>query len=449
MANGEERDETEVIEWFKSQLEVKSPKKLARELGVNKSTVTRNRSRVRMGKRLATPFRRRCERRMDGEEREAEEKAAADEIARQEGIAREREAQRKADREAKEKVDRVEEEAAAKKEEEEERRQQEEDEAWEEELQSWEEKLRAAGYVFEWAEGDASDLLIAGITKFGYVDVGTAAVALLPDDVVLWRDKTAAYFREGVSYTLRLQERAIRNGQTPEMIGNFPASDVYYDALPDQLWRYGEEGVKVIAEWRELTDAYGNLATGELPAFVHPKTVAAFERLISIEETSGYDFKDSRLGPDARDRLKRLQRRATLPSIGLKTAGMTWSACESAAIWIAYEGVALLGVILLALLAVGVGVGLVFGIGWGLVQLWNWATYHWTEIGLTLLTVAALAALVGMAYCWVKEADSGWAIAGRIGVIVGLVLAVVTCFVALLMIGKVIHDLLDALQSGV
>ena len=59
---------------------------------------------------------------------------------------------------------------------------------------------------------------------------------------------------------------------------------------------------------------------GELPAFVHPKTVAAFERLVSIEEESGYDFKDSCLGPDARDRLKRLQRRAVLPDIGLTTA---------------------------------------------------------------------------------------------------------------------------------
>ena len=458
MAGCTEGGKDEVVAWLEAQLEVKSERQLGREYNIDSSVINRNMRSLRNGKRLAGPFRKRIQKIIEQEradelhQQHLSEQAEAEELERREAIARARAAKLEAEREAKaaaakEKADHEAAKAEAQKVADENRRWQEFDKIFLSSSADWEAKFRAAGYLEdgEMVEGDADELFDAWISKLDYVDVGVAAVALLPDDVVIWRDKTAAYFREGVPFRQRLQETAVQEGQPrPAMIGNFPSSDVYYDPLPDQIWRYGKEGVKVIAEWRELTDAYGRLGTGKLPTIVHPKTVAGFERLISIEEKSGYVFRDSRLGPDAHDRLQRLQRRAVLPAIGLTTAKMTWSACNSAAIWIAYEGVALLGVILFYVL---LPVAVVLGIGWGMVQLWNWASGHWTEIGLALLIAAVLAAFVGMAYWWVKQADSGWAVVGRIGVIAGLLLAIAMGVVALVIIGSALHDLHDALQS--
>ena len=463
----EDGKEDEVVSWLKAQLELKSQRQLGRDIKIDPSVISRNMRALRKKKGLAGPFRKRIQNMLE-QERAAElhrqhlrEQAEAEELERQEAIARERAAKLEAEREeearaAKEKADREAEKAAAKMEAERERQQREFEKALFSSFEEWEAKFRAAGYMKEGqeVEGDADELFFAGISELDYVDVGTAAVALLPDDFVIWRDKTVAYFREGVSFRQRLQKRAVREGQSrPDMIGNFTALDVYYDPLPDRLWRYGRAGVKLIAEWRELTDAYGHLATGKLPKIVCPETVKCFARLITIEEMDEYSFQDSRLAPDARDRLKQLQRRATLPAIGLTTAGMTWSACKSAANWLVDEGWYWLGLTLLAAMAAAV----VFGIGWGLVQLWNWGwsvgtdAVNWVsdnrkEFGLGLLLAAELAVLGGMAFWWVRSGGSGWAIVGRIGILICAALVVTAALVMLFMVGKTLHEMGVALQ---
>ena len=458
----------EVVSWLKAQLELKSQRQLGLDIKIDPSVISRNMRALRKKKRLAGPFRKRIQNILEQEHaaelhrQHLKEQAAAEELARQEEFAREREAKLEAEREAKakaakEEAERKAKEAEAKRKADEARRQLEFEKALFSSFESWEEKFRAAGYLEEGqeVEGDADELFFAGISKLDYVDVGTAVVALLPDDYVIWRDKTVAYFRESVSFRQRLQKRAVRNGVAqPEMIGNFPASIVYYDPLPDQLWRYGKEGVKLIAEWRELTDAYGHLATGKLPKIVHPETVAGFERLLSIEETSGFDFQDSRLAPDARARLKRLQRRATLPAIGLTSAGVAWGATKFATHWFMDEGWRWLGWTLVAAMTAAV----VFGIGWGLVQLWNWAwsvgtdTVNWVadnkkDVGLGLLLAAEITVLGGIAFWWVRSGGSGWAIAGRIGILICAALVVAAALAMLFMVGKTLHEMGVTLQS--
>ena len=333
-----------VIAWLKAQLELMSARQLGLKYGIDRTVITRNMQHHLEGKGLAGTFRRRIEgiigrERLDKLHRQhLAEQAAAAELKRQEELAREAEAKERAEREAAEakgrkKAERDARAAAAKAKAGQDRREREQRQAVLNALKGWQEKLQAAGYLAEGetVEGDAEELLLAGISDLDYVDIGVAAIALLPDDYLIWRDKTARFFREGVSYKARLQPTAVPKDQLrPAMIGNLSSSVVYRDPLPDQVWRYGKEGVEIITEWGRLTDAYGHLATGDLPRVVHPETVRGFERLIDIEEHSGYVFEDSCLGPDARDRLNSLQRRAVLPVIGLATTGITWAVTKFA-----------------------------------------------------------------------------------------------------------------------
>ena len=65
--NRDEKDPEEVIAWLKAQLELKSQRQLARELGIYQSIVSRNVKGLREGKSLAAPFRKTIERAMEKE----------------------------------------------------------------------------------------------------------------------------------------------------------------------------------------------------------------------------------------------------------------------------------------------------------------------------------------------------------------------------------------------
>jgi len=456
---------------FLAQVKKVGVRGFGRQHDIDPGVVSRNRKWIRQKKGMADPFTKRlanimqAERAADLHRLHLAEQAAVAERDRREKEARERaEAaaakrdaeQKAADARAKREAEQAAAAAAARRQADEDRRQRELVEAFILSCEGWEEKFRAAGYMVEgqMVEGDADELLLAGISDLAYVDVGVAAVALLPDGYVIWRDKTVAFFREGVPYKLRLQPTAVREGQRrPEMIGNFAASVVYRDPLPDQLWRYGKEGVEIITEWGRLTDTYGHLAAGKLPRFVRPQTVAAFERLIDIEEQSEYVFEDSCLGPDAHDRLKALRRRAILPAIAITATKMVDGAGKSAATWFRANCWALLAGLAAVLLAIAVAVGIAWGaiLGWSLLKaLGNWSKDNWI-----IPVLAAEALLIGGGvtwWVWPKERDTGWTVAGRICcVVLGLVMIGVVV-AGLISIGEAAHEIAVAfnpLKQGI
>ena len=455
-----------VIEWLEAQLKLMSARQLGLKYHIDPSVITRNMKNYRQGKGLASTFRTRIEgiieqERLDKLHRQQlADQAAAAELARKEALERKAEATERAEREAEEDEARKRAAQIAKKAKAQERadaarQRREMEDAFIRSCEYWEDRFREAGYLREgqMVEGDADELLHAGISDLDYVDIGVAAVALLPDDYVIWRDKTVAFFREGVSYKARLQPTAIPKGQPrPKMIGNLSSSVVYRDPLPDQLLRYGKEGAKLIAEWGRLTDAYGHLAKGSLPRFVHPETVEAFERLIDIEEHSGYVFEDSCLGADARDRLKSLQRRAVMPVIGLTSAEMTWDATKSATRWVYSEGWKWLAGTVAALVAVAVVVGVAWGMwealkwGWGvLTALWTWSTAN----GAFLLIGGLILCLIGEVVWWVwpKKRDTVDQVAVRVAVVMFAVLFLGVVGTGALLVASDVREMVAAFEG--
>ena len=111
MAKGtEDGKEDEVVLWLKAQLELKSQRQLGLDIKIDPSVISRNMRALRKKKRLAGPFRKRIQSMLE-QERAAElhrrhlrEQAAAEELARQQEIARAREARLEAEREAKAKA---------------------------------------------------------------------------------------------------------------------------------------------------------------------------------------------------------------------------------------------------------------------------------------------------------------------------------------------------------
>lgn len=452
MSDHEEIPYDEIETWYLAQVNKLGPSKFGRKHSIDKGLVSRNRKRIRDKKGLPGPFTKRIADIMAAERAEEQrrqrlaEQAAAAEQARQEKLAAAK-AKRAADHKARE--------ARDKRRAEEARRDQELEKEFIRFCERWEEKLREAGYLLEgdMIEGDANELPFAIIHEVNYIDIAAAAVALLPDDYVIWRDKTAAFFREDVPYTLRLQPTAVPEGQLrPAMIGNLPASTVFYDPLPHELWFYGKKGAKVVAEWRELTDAYGHLATGKLPRVVHRETVRGFERLIQIEGESGFVFEDSRLGPDARDRLKSLQRRAILLSIAKATKNITWRAIKSTARWCYHTGwkwlLGLIAVLMVAAVVVGL-VGMAIE-----VTRWVRAGSRWIENRIEnnseiLLIAVMLLFIAGIVTWWVwpKERDTLWTVTQRVLVVVGCIVMIVVGINFLFAIPSEFNKFEDLLQS--
>ena len=466
----EQEQDDPVVEWLEAQLKLMSARQLGRKYHIDPSVITRNLKNYREGKGLAGTFRTRIEGIIEQEQLERlhrqhlADQAAAAELKRQEDLTRDAVVKERAEREAaeakeKERAERIAKKAAATARADVARQRREMEDAFILACEDWEARFREAGYLTErqMVEGDAEELILTGISDLDYVDIGVAAVALLPDDYVIWRDKTVKFFREGVSYKARLQPTAIPNGQPrPEMIGSIPTSVVYRDPLPDQLWRYGREGVELISEWRRLTDTYGHLATGRLPWVAHLETVRGFERLIDIEEQSEYVFEDSRLGPDARDRLKALQRRAALPAIGLTTADMTGSASKAAVRWLCSDGWKWAGYAVAALVAIAVVVGAALGFwevvkwGWGLrTDLWAWGRANG---GVLLLGGILLAGTGGVAWwVWPKSRDAAIDVVWRATLVMAVVFAVgvvgIVIAIVVISVAPEVKEIMAAIES--
>ena len=105
-------EESEILEWFKAQLAVKSQRQLADEIGINPSIVNRNFWRMKRGEPLTEPFREHIERILDALRQEklrqqrqtdlaeAEAKVEAEAKAEATRIRQEMAAREKADRDA-------------------------------------------------------------------------------------------------------------------------------------------------------------------------------------------------------------------------------------------------------------------------------------------------------------------------------------------------------------
>ena len=454
-------DPAEVIEWFKAKLAIMSGRQLAREMGIDPSIVNRNHKRMRKGRPLAGPFRTKIEAILEGERQEKlRQKHAEDQAAAKADADRQAEAERDAkDEREKERqfkavggilfaIGR----SRQRREEEEERARQRRASLLA--IAPLLEKLRKMSILASWDEenlpGDAKELIDEGVTAFPYVSLEMMIVALAPDDYLFPCGLTAAQLRKGVTARQRLQSTAVPEGQSrPLFIGVVPSSYVYFDPLPGETWRHGERDAKLIGEWRSLTQTYGHLASSRLPFIVRPETVGAFERLIELEETSTLDFKDSRLGADARDRLKRLPRRAVIPAVKREADGLLGDAGN----WYSERGWKLpLQLVFVALLApsvVGVAFGIMeffrlLGVGWNAARTWLVDSGMWSDDGAIIAVIIIIIIIVAVCWVWRREGESKWPPMRRFIFVILYLSAVITVIAGFIMAIHVVHEIFVA-----
>ena len=211
------------------------------------------------------------------------------------------------------------------------------------------------------------------------------------------------------------------------MIGRVPDFTLRRVPLPDEAWRYGEDDAGIMSEWRRLTEACADLATGELPRFVSHNDLRDFERLVNIESESARTFEGSVLGEDAERRLRQMRRRAALSSIltgatELAAGGLRWFLHRGQR-YAAYAALSVILMFALVLLAWGV---------WELLKfLWEMLVEHkWQIIGV----LAAIAATAGAIWwIWPKtdrnvyppRRDAALQVVARTGIVVGIVVMAV------------------------
>ena len=399
--------ESEVRYWFRRQLSRRDSggrtvalRVLAKELGVNKSTVSRNGRQLRNDQPLAAPFYALAEARLAAERldvlrvRHLQLLKGSQEDARREEARRAEEArvartERSRDRNrrlsmtthALETVRRLDAErhqrlAAARA-----------------ALEPWFGTLRAAGIRAPGDEtlyGDARELIDDGITDIHYSDAGVAAVALAHDDYVFECGLTAAELRSGLTAMQRLQPTVADGQDLPGTIGGVPAFTVRRVPLPDEAWRYGKAAAGMMNEWRRLMEVCADLATGELPWFVSRGEFRDFERLVRIESESVYTFESTVLGGDVERRLWQMRRRSALSSVitgmtELSAGGLKWLLRRG---WIYAVCAALSVVLVLALVLLAWGVWELLKFLWGLL-----VEHRWGIIGV-LATIAATAGAI-------------------------------------------------------
>ena len=458
-------DPVEVIAWFKAMLAIMSGRQLAREMGIDPSIVNRNHVRMREGRPLTRPFRRQIEAILERERQEkirlkqAEDQAAAKaEADRQADVDRETKSKRTVERQGKTVGGILFAIGTARRMREEEEEKAEQRKASLLAITPQLEKLREMGILTSWDEdnlpGDAGELVDAGVTAFPYVSPDMLLVALAPDDYVFPCGLTAAQLRKGVTAQRRLQPTAVPEGQPrPLFIGVVPASYVYRKPLPGEIWRHGERDAKLIVEQRSLTQTYGHLASGRLPLIVSPETAGAFERLIEIEETSDLEFKDSVLGPDARDRLKRLQRRAIAPAIGTVTGEIIAGAVKGVARWTVRESWQwALGLLFLAI-ALSVAAGIVWGVVEGVklagvvlgaARTWLVDNGLWSVDSAILAPIAIIMMIVVACWVWRREGESRWPSMLRFSAVVLVLVSIVSVLTGIAIGVKAIHDVIVA-----
>lgn len=465
-------EESEVKDWFRGQLSRRDSsgrkvalRVLAKELGVNKSTVSRNGRQLRNDQPLAAPFYALAEAQLAAERldvlrvrhlrllKESREEASREEARRAEE-ARTARAERARDRNhrlsmtdhALETVSRLEE------------RRRQRRAAARSALDPWLAILRAAGILDpgdEMLYGDAPELIEAGVTDIHYVDDGVAAVALAHDGYVFECGLTAAELRSGLTAEQRLQSTAVPAGEDPPVVtGGVPVFPVDRVPLPDEAWRYGEDAAGMMSEWRRLTEACADLATGELPRFVSRSEFRDFERLVRIESESAYTFEGSVLGEDAERRLRQMRRRATLSSVmtgatELAAGGSRWLLRRG---WkyAAYAALTVILILALALLAWGV---------WQLLKfLWELLVeYKWQIIGV----LAAIAAMAGAVWwIWPKfdrnfyppRREAASQVIARFGIVAGIVILAgwgVVLFMEVIHFMEVVSPYITAIFQGV
>ena len=434
-------EESEVRDWFRRQLSRRDAggrkvvqDVLGKELGVNKSTISRNGKALRNGEPLAADFYALAKARLVAERldvlrvehlrllEESREEARREEARRVEEVriaraerARDRSNRLSLTNRALQTVRRLEAQRRQKR------------AAARAALEPWIEILRVAGIRTpddEELYGDALELIEAGVTDIHYADAGVAAVALAADDYVFECGLTAAELRSGLTAKQRLQPTALPAGEgLSEMTSDVPAFTVCRVPLPDEAWRYGENAAGMMSEWRRLTEACADLATGELPRFVSRSEFRDYEALVRIESASARTFEGSVLGEDAERRLRQMRRRA-LPSsvmtgvIELAGGGLRWLLRRG---WKYAAYAALTVVLVLALVLLAWGVWQLLKFLWELI-----VEYRWEIFGM----LAAIVATAGAVWwIWPKTDRSVYParrehalkVVARTGIVAGIV----------------------------
>ena len=289
-------------------------------------------------------------------------------------------------------------------------------------------RLLAADGVYY---GDDGDLIeTADPEDIRYVDDGTAAVALLPEEHLFPCGWTAAELRAGVLATLRLQPMAVPKGTPrPEYIGKRDAYFVPRVLYPDSPHFFSEDYADIMTR-RRMNKACRALALDPLPVAIAPEVAESFKAFVTFDQQlreRGFRFEASCLdGCDVERRLREINERTILPiagaaaMVGLKRT-LKWTGV--AALILTVIGIAVTDAYLLVREAVEL-----------FQQLKDFAAPHattavgWLDEAKPILGGGAAAAgAVALIWWWFKprRSDEDGAFAGRFIIVAGgLVLAV-------------------------
>ena len=193
-------------------------------------------------------------------------------------------------------------------------------------LKPYREDLRRKGIIEERDDrlhGDAAELAATAYAiDIRYPDASVAEVALAPDDHVLSCGRTAAELRKGVSAIDRAR-------------GNFPASiarTVHATLRHDARGIYGKHYRMTVIEWHALNEDLRHLALGRLPLTISPDEAKKFKYFLRMHrflQAHNFQFEDACLDAcDIEARLRAINLRSSYDVIrpamlaGLKRAAV-------------------------------------------------------------------------------------------------------------------------------
>ena len=309
----------EVNAYFNQILQLRHPdgklmsqKEVSDLLGVNQSTVSRNKDRLRKGENVSDALFEAIAKTMQAQQLKELQAQRLQEHLEAERAA---EAQRQADREARRERAREQREAELERQREEEL----ERKADEERRAEVFEKLK-----FYWAYmsergmlegvddpatlGDAPELLEeAELGEIKYLTFDIAALSLAADDQLFPCGQTAAQLRSGITAWQRM------NGGYPDRMND--VESVPPILRPDAEFYYKDDHKGIVA-WQCMNTENRAIAVDSLPLFVSPDAAKAFQNFVTLDERlrdRGYVFVGSCLDEcDVESRLRKINSRVKL-----------------------------------------------------------------------------------------------------------------------------------------
>ena len=377
-------------------------RQLAKSLGVDQSTVSRNQKYMKAGKGISDDLYTKInqilrERKLEQlrqkqqeDQLEAERVAEAERQAEKEAEQGRLEAQRSAD-EAKERQQKLDQKAERA------RRA-----GVHSKLEAYWDDMRAQGMfkgVDPATQGDAPELLAkAQPSDINYPTLDLAMIALLPDDYRFECGLTAAQLRKGRTAWHRLRGKYPKRTDKSELVPPVlrPDADLHY-----------AEDYRDILTWQRMNAEHSALALAPLPLVLSPETAKAFLAFVVLDRSlfeEGYSFMDSCLleCDDVEKRLQEVNRSTILPIAG---SG-------------ALEGLKWMGIVAGAIAAIAAAAAIVFFVGWGAWELGNWVgdmvvagvkmVFNWVvQMKWHIGGVMVLGTVLGLAlwWAWPKASD--------------------------------------------